>query len=92
MTPCSRAQMSRAETSPPSCPSSNTFGSVARARTMSLATPATSSGTRSRPKRRVSASISQAPNLGQARVQLVQPRWPWPQSPGPSSSSRWKGR
>ena len=45
-----------------------------------------------RPKRNVSASFSQLRNLGHARVQLVQPRRPWLQPPGPSSSSRWKGR
>jgi hypothetical protein len=34
---------------------------------------------------------SQARNRGQARVQLVQPFWPWMQSSAPSSSSRWNG-
>jgi hypothetical protein len=30
-------------------------------------------------------------NRGQARVHDVQPFWPWMQSSGPSSSSRWNG-
>ena len=72
-------------------PCSRTSGLVARARMMSLLTPAISSGSRSRPKRKVSISGSQARNRGQARVQLVQPRSPWPQSPGPPSLSRWNG-
>ena len=58
---------------------------------MSLVMPYISLGSRSRPKRCSLASDSQARNRGQARVQEVQPFWPWVQSAGPSSSSRWNG-
>ena len=91
MMSCSRAQMSMADTSPPSWPISQILGSAARARMMSLEMPETCSLARGRPKRWVSISGSQSRKRGQARVHDVQPRSPWPQSPGPPSSSRWKG-
>jgi hypothetical protein len=42
--------------------------------------PAISSISRTRPKRCSSASGSQSRKRGQARVQVVQPFWPWMQS------------
>src|SRR5438105_3425195 len=79
MYPCSSAQMSMADTKPPSWPCSRTVFSEARARMMSLKMPSSSSGSRWRPNRNVSSSGSHARNLGQARVQLVQRRSAWPQ-------------
>ena len=83
--------MSMADTRPPSWPISTSLGSAARARMMSLEIPDTSSLARGRPNRAVSISGSQSRKRGQARVHEVQPRSPWPQPPGPPSSSRWKG-
>ena len=83
--------MSRADTRPPSWPTALTSGSVARASTISIEIPATSSSVRSRPKRWVSISVSQLRNRGQARVHRVQPLTPWVQSATPPSASTWKG-
>ena len=53
--------------------------------------PDTSSGWRTRGEEVLVGLGSQARKRGQARVQDVQPFWPWTQSSGPSSSSRWNG-
>jgi hypothetical protein len=91
MKPFSRAQIKMAETSPPSWPTSCTCGSTARARRMSLVTPEISAASRGRPNMNSSISVSQVRKRGHARVHDVQPFFPWPQSVGPSSVSRWKG-
>ena len=65
--------------------------SAARASRMSLVTPDISAASRGRPNMNSSISVSQVRKRGQARVHDVQPFLPWPQSVGPSSSSRWKG-
>ena len=51
MTSCSKAQMSSAETRPPSWPAAATSGSAARASTVRREIPETSSSVRGRPKR-----------------------------------------
>ena len=91
ITSCSKAQMRRADTSPPSCPVPCTAGSVARARTVRLEMPATSSSVRGRPNRWFSISGSQVRKRGQARVHRVQPLRPWVQLSGPPSAATWNG-
>jgi hypothetical protein len=91
MTSCSKAQINKADTRPPSCPVPWISRSDARASTVRRAMPDTSSSVRGRPKRWFSMSGSQVRKRGQARVQRVQPLRPWVQLSGPPSVSTWKG-